>query len=108
MKLLPSLKSKKRYVVFEIISTKVFLFGEVEEAVLAALQHFLGELGVAHASPLLIKEKYKNNRFIIRVDHKYANECIAALMLIKKIKNTPVIVRSIITSGTLTKSSIYI
>ncbi len=108
MKLLPSLKSKKRYVVFEIISTKAFLFEEVEEAVLAALQHFLGELGVAHASPMLIKEKYKNNTFIIKVNPTYVKECIAALMLIKKIKNTPVIVRSKITSGTLKKSSSYI
>lgn len=123
MKLLPSLKQKKRYVVFEIISEKNFSFEEIKQEVDKALLAFLGELGVAKASPMLIKEKSQNNKsadmndvsnnkfnnkfnntFIIKVNHKYTDELKSALILIKRIKNTPIIIRSVITSGTIKKA----
>ena len=106
MKLLPSLKQKKRYLVFEI--NKALPVKDVQEEVEQALLLFLGQLGVAKASPLFLKEKYKDNKFIIKVNHTYVDECKSALILIKKIKNTPVLIRSIITSGTLKKASSYI
>ena len=106
MRLLPSLRQKKRYIVFEIISKKKFVFKEVKEEVDKALLLFLGQLGLAKASPLMLKEKYKDNKFMIKVNHKYVDECKTTMTLIKKIKNTPVIIRSIKTSGILKKASI--
>lgn len=128
MKLLPSLKQKKRYVVFEIISEKKFSFEEIKQEVDKALLAFLGELGVAKASPMLIKEKSQNNKradresvsnnsvsnnkfnntFIIKVNHKYTDELKSALILIKRIKNTPIIIRSVITSGTIKKADMHL
>ncbi len=110
MKLLPSLKQKKRYVVFEIISDKKYSFPEIREAVEEALQFFFGHLGLAKSSPLLIGEKFnaEKQRFIVKVNHKYVDELKAALALSKKIKNTPIIIKSIITSGTLKKAGSYL
>ena len=108
MKLLPSLKQKKRYVIFEILSEQKFTFSEVKEEVDRALLLFLGQLGIAKTSPLLIKEKYKNNKFIIKINHKYVDEVKAALTLSKTIKNTPVIIKSVITAGTIKKASEYV
>ncbi len=108
MKLLPSLKQKKRYVIFEILSEQKFTFSEVKEEVDRALLLFLGQLGIAKTSPLLIKEKYKNNKFIIKINHKYVDEVKAALTLSKTIKNTPVIIKSVITAGTIKKASEYL
>lgn len=105
MKLLSSLKQKKRYLAFEIIAETEFSVSQVKEVVENALISFLGQLGISKASPLFLKEKYKNNRFIIKVNNKYVDECKASLTLIKKIKNNPVVVRSLITSGTLKKAS---
>ena len=105
MKLLPSLKQKKRYIVFQIISSYTFSVGDVSTAVNDAFHNFIGELGVARASPLFLKERYKDNIMVIKVNHKYVPECIAALTLIKKIKNKGVIVKSIVTSGTLKKAT---
>ncbi len=102
MKLLPSLKQKKRYLVFEISET--LPESALKEEVSLALYEFVGTLGVSKMSPLFVK--HKNNRFIIKVNHKYVDECKSALILIKKIKNKPVIVKSIITSGTLKKASL--
>lgn len=110
MKLLPSLRQKKRYVVFEIKSDRSFSLSEVQEAVESSLARFLGELGIAKASPLFLKEKWNEKKqcFAVKVNHTYADELKSALILNKKIKNTPVLIKSVISSGTLKKASSYL
>ncbi len=110
MKLKPSLKQKKRYVLFEIQSAKVFSLPEVAEAIESSLLRFLGELGLAKASPMMVKEKWndKKQRFVLKVNHDYVDKLKAAVILNKKIKNTPVLIRSIVTSGTLKKISSHL
>ena len=106
MKLLPTLKQKKRYIVFEIISETKFLAEDIKEEVDKALLLFLGQLGLSKSSPLLIKTK--GNKFILKINHQYTDECKSALLLIKKIKNKPIIIKSIITSGTIKKASTHL
>ena len=110
MKLLPTLRQKKRYVVFAIVSDKKFSFPDLKMAVESSWQQFWGDFGKAKAAPLLLKEKFNQDqqRFLIKVNHKHVDELKAALTLNKKIKNTPVILKSIITSGTLKKASSYL
>ncbi|HIJ11965.1 TPA: hypothetical protein HA278_07950 [Candidatus Woesearchaeota archaeon] len=103
MKLMPSLKPRKRYIVFKIHSSKQCSATDVKNVVTDALHSFLGELGVAKAAPLFIKERFKNNTFIIKVSHKYVDECISALILIKKIKGSSVTIQSVKVAGTLKK-----
>lgn len=103
MKLLPSLKQKKRYLAGEIISEETFTCSEVETAVQQALLDFLGQLGVANSAPLFLKELFlpDQKRFVLKVNRQYVNETKSALALIKKIKNKEVIIKSLITSGTI-------
>ncbi len=108
MVLLPTLRQKKRYILFKIDAAVQFSFEEVKTEVERALLQFLGEFGVAKAAPMFIKEKYKSNQIIVKMRHTSVDEVKAALILIKKIKNTPVLLRSIITSGTLKKVTGYI
>lgn len=110
MKLLPSLRQKKRYVVFELVSGKKHSLAEVKEEIEQSLTKFFGQWGLSKASPLFLKEKFvqEKQRFIIKVNHKFVDELKAALSLSKKIKNTPIIIKSIITSGTLKKASSYL
>lgn len=109
MNLLPSLRQKKRYLVFEIISAQNQKFSseEIEKETSQALLSFLGQLGVAQASPLFLKEKfnYAQQRFLLKVNNKYVAQAKAALILIKKIKNNPLLIKSLTTSGTLKKAS---
>ena len=106
MKLLASLKQKKRYIVFEIVSDVNFEADGVRKAVNDALLSFIGQLGIAKTSPMFVK--FENNKFIMKINHKFVDECISAIILIKKIKNQEVIVKSVITSGTLKKVSNYL
>tara|TARA_Y100000310_G_C20440624_1_gene695925 strand:+ start:480 stop:818 length:339 start_codon:yes stop_codon:yes gene_type:complete len=110
MKLQSSSKQKKRYLVFEIISGEKFSVGEIEKEVFQALLTFLGELGVAQASPMFLREKFNQSkqRFILKVDHKSVKLVQAALILIKTIKNTNVIVKSLTTAGTIKKAKVVL
>jgi ribonuclease P/MRP protein subunit POP5 len=106
MKLLPSLKQKKRYIVFEILSETKFSVNDVKKSVDEALLLFLGQLGVAKTAPMFVK--FDNNKFIMKINHKFVDECISALILIKEIKGKQLIVKSVVTSGTLKKVSSYL
>ncbi len=110
MRLLPSLRQKKRYVVVEAQSAAKFSYTDLAEGITYALQQFWGELGLAKASPLFLPEKFNpsRQRVMLKVNNPFVDEFKAALTLSKKIKNTPVILRSIVASGTLKKASSYI
>ena len=110
MTLASSLRQKKRYVVFEIISDNSFSFPEIKEEIHLSLARFWGELGLSRACPILMEEKFnkEKQRFIIKVNHRYVDELKAGVILSKKIKNTPIILRSLTTSGTLKKASLFL
>lgn len=110
MRLLPSLRERKRYVVIEAIAEKKFSFLEIKEALEHIFHSFWGILGMAKAAPQLVKEKWNpaTQRFIIKVSHITVDELKAALLLSKRIKNTPLILRSISVSGTLKQAGSYL
>ena len=105
MTLLPSLRQKKRYILFAVLAEKQFSALEIKEEVEKALHSFLGELGVAKAAPWFVAERFDlpKQQFVLKVEHTFVDEVKSALILIKKIKNTPILLRSIIVSGTLKK-----
>jgi len=107
MKLLPALRQKKRYLVFEILSDKKFSLSDIESEVDQALLSFLGQLGISKAAPLFLRERFNQNkqRFILKTNHSYVNETKSALILIKKIKNTPIIIKSLTVSGTIKQAN---
>ncbi len=110
MRLIPSLKQKKRYLVFEVQSSEKFALSEIKEEVENSLLLFLGQQGMARAEPIFIQERFNEatQRFVIKTSHKHVDEVKTALALSKKVKKVPVIIRSIITSGTLKKASAYL
>ena len=105
--LLPSLKEKKRYLAFEIISkSRIKAFSEVSKAVWASTLSYAGTRGTANMGIWALPEKYNaaKQKGLIRVGHRNMDELKASLALIKEIENQPVIVRSIGASGILTKA----
>ena len=105
--LLPTLREKKRYLAFEIISkSKIDDFSKVKEAILESATRFLGESGMAKAGILILPDKFnrEKQRGIIRISHKMTNELRASLTLIKRINEQDVIVRSLGLSGILKKA----
>jgi len=105
--LLPTLKERNRYIVYEIKSEKKIDFKEAKEEIKKAILSFLGELETAKSS-LLILDDWKNNKGIIKVGHKYTDKTRVALMLIKYINKKSVMFQTIRISGTLKKARSFL
>jgi ribonuclease P/MRP protein subunit POP5 len=104
---LPSLREKKRYLVFEIISDKkIENIGDISDSITKSCHNFLGEIGMAKAGLLILDDKYdkESQKGIIRVSNKMVDNLRAALCFVKEIDNQKVIVRSIGVSGILRKA----
>ena len=108
--LLPSLRERKRYLAYEIISKeKLDLFADVNdisEALTWAAEDYLGDIGMAEAGIMILKDKYnpKKQRGLIRAAHKSIDSLRAALAFISSIDNNDVVVRSVGVSGIMKKA----
>ena len=104
---LPSLREKKRYLAFEVISReKVNDYNAVSDVIWHCSLQFLGQLGVAKAGIMVLNNKWNPNtqRGIIKVSHKHVDDVKAALMFADKIEDKDVIFRSLGVSGILKKA----
>ena len=104
---IPTLKEKKRYIAFEIISDKPIAgFSAASKAIWKACLGFMGEMGTGKAGIWLVPEMYneKRQRGIIRTNNKMAEQVKASFMFVRKISRQNVIVKSRGMSGMLTKA----
>jgi ribonuclease P/MRP protein subunit POP5 len=104
---LPTLKQKKRYVVFEVVSeSPIESYEPIRDSIWQGCHSFLGELGMAEAGIRLLDDEFdpKKQRGIIKVNHKHVDRLGSALMMIQKIGRNNAIVRTIGVSGILDKA----
>ncbi|MEM4263677.1 MAG: Rpp14/Pop5 family protein [Candidatus Woesearchaeota archaeon] len=104
--ILPSLREKKRYVVFEIISKTKIDFTAASKAIWNSILNFAGTKGAAEAGIWVMNDKFnkEKQKGIIKTSHKSIDLLKAALALIKEIEGKAAIVRSIAVSGILNKA----
>ena len=101
--LLPSLKEKKRYVAFEVLSDKAVSKESAKESIEKALLKLFGEVGMAKAGLMFLPD-WDQNKGIARVNSSCVNDLKAAMALISSINGQKAIVRSIGVSGILNKA----
>ena len=104
--LLPSLREKKRYLAYEVISKHKFHDAvHVSKAILDAANDFLGHSGMAKAGILPIN-KWNDDlqRGVMRVNNKHVDELKASFVFVKGIEGKEVIVKSVGASGILRKA----
>ena len=105
--LLPSLREKKRYLAYEVISKNRFYDAfAVNKAILEAARDFLGISGMSRAGILPINDKWNANlqRGIMRVNNKHVDNLKASLIFVKNINGKDAIVKSVGASGILRKA----
>ncbi len=100
LKLMPSLREKKRYLVYEIISKNKI--SNATKEINNTLLKFLGVLGMGRAGIIMLD--YKNNKGIIKVNNKYVDEVRGGLMMINTLEDKQVILKTINVSGMLNKA----
>jgi ribonuclease P/MRP protein subunit POP5 len=104
--LLPSLRERKRYLAYEVISKAPIDSESSEQAIVNAAYGFLGSSGTSKAGIIPMREKWNSNRQrgILRVNNKNVDKVRASFVLIQKINGIDAVVRSIGASGILRKA----
>ncbi len=105
--LLPSLREKKRYLVYEVISKNRFNDAfQANKAVVEAAKEFLGNLGMARAGIIAMNDQWNADmqRGIIRVNNRHVDSLKASLVFAGSIDGKDAIVRSVGASGILKKA----
>lgn len=100
-RILPSLREKKRYIAFEVISEERLDKNMVNNAIFDANKSYLGELGCAKANFKVLDYDENSKKGMIKASNKYIDYVKASLSLIKRIKNTKVIIKTMGVSGTI-------
>ncbi|MDD5417475.1 MAG: Rpp14/Pop5 family protein [Candidatus Nanoarchaeia archaeon] len=102
--LMPSMKAKTRYVVFEIISEKEIDLDAFETTLLDVCMDFMGRMAFSEADIRIFKKLYINKKVILKVNRKYTSHIMVCLGLIKKVKNIKTIIKSIKVCGSIKKA----
>lgn len=105
--ILPSLREKKRYLVFEVISKeRISNFSVVSSAIQHYSLQFLGQLGAAKAGTIPLENKWNPQlqRGILKVSHKHVDAVKSALVFADNVDGKDVIFKSIGVSGILRKA----
>lgn len=101
---MPSLRECKRYISFEILSEANIEFKDFESVFESKLKEFIGTFGSAQSGAFVIKDKFHDNKGIIRVNNKFVEHIKVVFTLIKEINKNIVLVKSIRTSGMINKA----
>lgn len=99
----PTLRMRKRYIGFQVISEKKVLLTDLITAIWQNSLNFLGELGTAQAQMNVMKSLYNENTQtgLLRCSHLYVEHLRASLALIQRIGDSRVIIRTLGVSGTI-------
>jgi len=101
--LLPTLREKKRYIAFKVISEEPIIYSDLEQAMLNQLLDFYGEDGFSRLSFWIIKNLYNEREQlgVLRCNNKSVQKVIAGLGLISRLGDTRVIFKILKVSGTI-------
>ena len=100
-RILPSLREKKHYIAFEVISEERLDKNSVNEAIFDANKSYLGELGCAKANFKVLDYNENSKKGMVKANSKYIDYVKGSLALIKRIKNTKVVIKTTGVSGTI-------
>jgi len=102
--ILPSLRERKRYMAYEIISNESHAFENAARAINESYRQLFGEQGMAEANISAMKADFHDNKGIIRMNHKATDRAKMAIAMIKNIGKSKATARSTTVSGTLKKA----
>lgn len=98
--LLPTLRAKKRYLTYEVISEREISHEKAVKAVFDSFRNLFGAFGLGK-SGLKDMDLTHKNRGILRVKPKYLDHLRSSMFMIKSIDNFRVIIHTVGVSGIL-------
>ena len=101
LKSLPSLREKKRYIVFRLHSEGKLSYAIVKNAIFDSLLEFLGEQEFARANIRFIKNLWNQKTGFLETTPAYVDKVKVGLALIHQIGEEKVIFQTLKVSGTI-------
>ena len=99
----PSLRDRKRYISFQIISEEPIEYSDLESGIWNTMLDFLGEYGVSKTSMWLMKDNWNNDdqKGIISCNHKSIKDIVATLGLVDRLVDNRITFKILKISGTI-------
>lgn len=99
----PTLRARRRYIKFKILSDEPIVYSDLEHAIWDAMFDFFGEEGVAQTDMWLVKNLYDENQQIgvIRCNNKSVQKVVAGLGLLTRLGDVRIVVKILKISGTI-------
>ena len=101
--LLPTLRTKKRYVAYEVICDDAVEMKGVYQDIKKSYQDCFGQVGASFAG-LMDTRIINKNKGILKINHKYLDELRLAMANMKRLDEKPIIVHTVGVSGMLAKT----
>ncbi|MBI4173879.1 MAG: hypothetical protein HY519_04115 [Candidatus Aenigmarchaeota archaeon] len=103
LKSMPSLRAKKRYVVFKLHTEDELSYANVRNAVYGSLEEWLGQKEMAVADVRLIQNLWnpKSHTGFIRCGHQHADAVSMGLALVHQIGDSKVAFQTVGVAGTI-------
>ena len=101
----PSLREKKRYIVYELETTQIDIdMFSFQEALVNEIKKLLGVFQASAAGIMPIKYEQQTKRGILRVNHTAVDPIRSCFVMINKLKEVPVNIHTRGVSGILKKA----
>lgn len=100
-KLMPTLRNKKRYVAFELVTESNPELQEVKKALWDSMLRLFGEMGSAKIDAHFIDEQCKGKRGVIRFSHTATDELLSSFAFVSSVSGKKAILRSLGISSTV-------
>jgi len=101
--LLPSLRTKKRYVAYEAISEKDVEMTKVYACIRHSFRECFGIFGLGKAG-IMDTRAFNGKRGLLKINHKYTDHLRTAMSMITEIDGSKIIVNTVGVSGILKKA----
>lgn len=99
----PSMRSFKRYIIFEVISEQPVAYIDLVNAIWNSMLNFLGETDTSDTKFWIIENLYdnKSQQGVIKCKHDFVEKIRTVLSLIQVIGETKAIIKIIGVTGTI-------
>ena len=105
--LLPTLKEKKRYIVFNVQANGSVSIKSVQDSIEKAMIDLYGKLGLAKSGLMFLLSNVENYG-ILRVNRSTVDMAKSAMAWVETVDNKKVIIKSVKVSGILNKARKFI
>ena len=103
-----SLRDKKRYLVFELISEQTLFERDVSFDLKNLLLKLFGELGLSKMNYQFIGFDEKLKKGILKCRHTAVEDLKAGILLLKEVNGVKILPRTLKTSGTVKKAKTFL